>query len=117
MADEQRLDLIGVKLNSMLAPLCDCIENLCECIQSYAQQPGMQPCETFPFNFSRSIVQTAVCFTATTAFQVPPGMTGVITRVALQPRYPGTLYGANYFIVINDNLAPELPRVDHVIGA
>jgi len=96
--------------------LDDEFAKLCECIQSYAQQPGAKPCNTFPFNFTKSIQQTAVCFTATTAFQVPPGMIGVITRISLQERYPGTLYGANYFVVINDNLAPEFPRTDQQVG-
>lgn len=113
---EQSMDMIGLKLNSILAPLCECIEDLCLCIQSYAQQPGSKPCETFPFNFTKSIQQTAVCHVATTAFQVPPGMTGVITRISLQERYPGTLYGANFFLVINDNLAPEFPRSDAQVG-
>lgn len=114
---EPSMDMIGLKLNSILAPLCECIEDLCQCIQEYAQQPGSMPCNVFPFNFSKSIQQTVVCHTATTAFQVPPGMTGVITRIALQERYPGTLYGANFFLVINDNLAPEMPRIDSPIGS
>ena len=93
------------------------VEKFCECIASFAQQPGSKPCETFPFHYNRSIVQASVCFTATTVFQVPKGMTGVITRIAMQERYPGTLYGAKYFLIINDSMSPEYPMVDHDVGA
>lgn len=106
-------EMIAVPLDDII---CQKLDKLCECIQGHAQQPGVQPCDYFPFNISRSIVQTVVCHTATTLFQVPPGMTGVITRISLQERYPGTLYGANFMLIVNDNLTPELPRVDHPIG-
>ena len=121
MPPVDQYDMIGIRLAdacraALADPLAEGFKQLCECIQNYAQQPGAKPCGTFPFNFTKSIQQTAVCFTATTAFQVPKGMTGVITRIALQERYPGTLYGANLFLIINDNMAPEFARVDTPIG-
>ena len=109
-------DLVGMKLGGIFGQLCDCIENLCECIQNHAQQPGVQPCGTFPFNISGAVVQASVCHTNTFVLQVPKGMTGVITRIAMQERYPGTLYGANFMLQVNDNLDPAFPRIDNPIG-
>jgi hypothetical protein len=95
-----------MKLSTLadLANLGEKLDKLCECIQNYAQQPGVQPCETFPFNISGSIVQTAVCHILTFVMQVPKGVTGVITRISLQERYPGTLYGANFMLGAADKL-------------
>lgn len=117
MPDPQ-FDTIAVNFAALCkaAILPDLQKALCDCIQSYAQQPGSAPCDIFPFNYQRSIVQTVVCHVATTVMQVPKGMTGVITRIALQERYPGTLYGANFMLLINDNLSPQFPRVDIPLG-
>ena len=76
----------------------------------------MQPCETFPFNYTGSIVQTTVCHVLVFAFQVPKGLTGTITRISMQERYPGTLYGANFMLGVNDNLDPTFPRIDNPVG-
>lgn len=122
--NDPQYDMIGIRLADACAaaladpegPLAAGFDKLCECVQSYAQQAGAKPCDTFPFNYNRSVVQTAVCHVATTVMQVPKGMTGVITRIALQERYPGTLYGANFMLMVNDNLAPEFPRVDIPVG-
>jgi hypothetical protein len=113
--------LIGIRLADACAaalagPLSQAFDKLCECIQSYAQQPGAMPCGAFPFNYQRSVVQTINCHVATTVMQVPKGMTGTITRIAVQERYPGTLYGANFMLMVNDNLSPWFPRVDIPIG-
>lgn len=116
MAEEQRLDLIGVKLDSMLAPLCECIQNLCECLKSTAQQPGVMPCEEFPLFYKGSVAQTFQCHVATSVFQVPKGHTATITRITLGERYPGSLYGANLMLLVNDNFNPSFPRVDHPTG-
>jgi hypothetical protein len=123
MPDPQ-YDMIGIKLADACAaaladpagPLAAGFAQLCECIKNYAQQPGSMPCGAFPFNYSRSVVQTVVCHVATTVMQVPKGLTGVITRIAFQERYPGTLYGANFMLLVNDNLSPWFPRQDIPAG-
>lgn len=121
MPPSDQYDLIGIRLADACAaaladPLAEQFDRLCQCIQSYAQQPGAQPCDQFPFNYQRSIAQTTVCHVATTVMQVPKGMTGVITRISFQEGYPGTLYGANFMLLINDNLSPWFPRVDIPLG-
>lgn len=107
-------EMIAVPLTEVF---CDQLDRLCECLKSYAQQPGVQPCGSFPFNFKGSITQLAVCHTVTTLFQVPKGMLATVTRVSFAERYPGTMYGANFMLVVNDNLAPEFPRMDHSVGS
>jgi hypothetical protein len=116
MAEQPDREIIGAPLSALLAPLQSQLAELCQCIKDHAQQPGMHPCDTFPFTISRSIIQTAVCHTGTTILQVPKAHVGVITRIAFQERYPGSLYGANFMLQINDNLDPNMPRVDVPIG-
>lgn len=111
-------EMIAVPLDELCrAAVQEQLSDLCECIKNYAQQPGVQPCGTFPFTYKGSITQLALCHTATTVFQVPKGMLSTITRVAFAERYPGTLYGATFMLVINDNLAPEFPRMDYSVGS
>lgn len=113
---QQEFDLIGIRLNQLIQPFCEQLENLCDCIKEVAQQPAVAPCQSYPLFYKGSITQTFVCHVATTAFQVPPGQTATITRIAITERYPGTLYGANVALLINDNFSPNFPRLDHVQG-
>lgn len=97
-------------------PLVEVFKQLCECIKSYAQQPGVVPCNAYPMYYRGSVAQTFVCHIATSVFQVPKGQTATITRISLAERYPGTLYGANFLLLVNDNFDPSFPRVDHPTG-
>lgn len=106
-------EMIAVPLNDLLSPLCQCIERLCECVRKSSNQT---PPQAIPFFFRGSVSQTFVCHQASNVFQVPPGMTGTITQIKLAERYPGTLYGAAFMLLINNNLDPRFPRVDHPIG-
>jgi hypothetical protein len=116
--------MIGIKLADACAaaladpagPLAAGFAQLCECIKSAAQQPGSKPCNSYPLFYRGSVPQTFVCHTATTVFQVPKGQTATITRISLAERYPGSLYGANFMLLVNDNFDPSLPRVDHPTG-
>lgn len=110
-------EMIAVPMNDLFGSLCDQMANLCECIKSYAQQPGSAPCGSFPFLLKGSVTQLEVCHTASSVYQVPKGMTATITRVAFYERYPGTLYGATFMLMVNDNLSPEFPRMDHAVGS
>lgn len=109
-------EMIGVRMNALLGPLCECIQNLCECIKDHSQQPGVMPCNAYPLYYRGSIPQTVVCHTAVSVFQVPKGQTATITRISFAERYPGTLYGATFILMVNDNFDPAFPRVDHPTG-
>lgn len=117
----EQYDLIAIKLADACAaalggPEGPLAKALCECIKSYGQQPGVRPCNTYPLFYRGSVVQTTTCHIATYAFQVPKGQTATITRIAFSERYPGTLYGANFMLLVNDNFDPSFPRVDHPVG-
>ena len=112
---QEQLDLVGIRLQALMDPICECIENLCECVKSYGNASAL-PCSAMPFLYRGSVVQTVVCHTASTVFQVPKGEIGTITRITFTERYPGTLYGANFMLMINDNLSPQFPRLDHSAG-
>lgn len=117
-------DMIGIRLADACAaaladpagPLAAGFQQLCECIKSTAQAPGVMPCNQYPMFYRGSVPQTFVCHTATSVFQVPKGQTATITRISLAERYPGVLYGANFMLLVNDNFNPSFPRVDHPTG-
>lgn len=110
-------EMIAAPLNDILEPFFNKMaEKFCECIQNYAQQPGVQPCQAFPFFINGSVSQTFVCHKASNLIQIPKGQTATITRLAFAERYPGTLYGANFMLLVNDNFSPELPRIDSPVG-
>jgi hypothetical protein len=116
LLSQQELDQIAVPLSDCLKPITDQLADLCQCIKDYAQQPGSQPCNTFPFFFRGSVTQTAICHKASSLLQVPSGQTATVTQVAFSERYPGTLYGAHFMLMVNDNLEPTMPRIDHPMG-
>lgn len=112
--------MIGMPLASIcgdLANLTSQLGELCQCLRNFAQQPGVMPCGQYPLFFKGSIAQTLLCHQATSVFQVPRGQTATITRIALTERYPGTLYGANLMLLVNDNFSPSMPRMDHSMGS
>ncbi len=98
------------------AALAGPLSELCQCIRDYAQQPGAKPCDSYPLYYRGSVAQVARCHIATSVFQVPKGQTATITRISFAERYPGTLYGANFILLVNDNVDPTFPRVDHPTG-
>ncbi len=113
--------MIGMRLAdacaaAMAGPLAEQFKDLCECMKGVSQQPGVMPCNQYPLYYRGSVVQQFVCHTATSVFQVPKGQIATITRIAFAERYPGTLYGANFFLMVNDNFDPALPRIDHPVG-
>lgn len=108
--------MLAIPLSESLKPITGQLTNLCECFKSYAQQPGVMPCNAYPLFYRGSVAQTFVCHQATTVFQVPKGETATITRISLAERYPGTLYGANFILLENDNFIPNFPRMDHSVG-
>ena len=101
---------------ALAGPLAGVFTSLCECIRDYAQQPGVKPCNAYPLFYKGSVAQIARCHIASSVFQVPKGQTATITRISLAERYPGTLYGANFLLLVNDNVDPTFPRVDHPTG-
>ena len=105
--------MIGTPLSTICGGLEKKISELCQCIRDYAQQPGVMPCNAYPLFFRGSISQTFNCHVAAYAFTVPKGQVATITRVSLTERYPGTLYGANFFLLVNDIIDPTFPRLDH----
>lgn len=105
--------MIAVRLNSLLPRLDD----LCQCIKEYASNADSIPCDAVAFNFTGSIIQTAVCFSAASALQVPRGQIATVNKVVFTERYPGTLYGANFFLIVNDNMVQDFPRLDHSLGS
>ena len=115
MAEDK--EMIAAPLCDILAPFLDKIsEKFCECLKATSQQSGVAPCNSYPFFFRGSTAQTSTCHVASYAFQVPKGQIATITRIAFQERYPGTLYGANFMLMVNDNFSPNFPRVDHPVG-
>ena len=122
MPPSDQYDMIGIRLADACAaalqgPLAEGFKQLCECIKGAAQNPGVTPCNQYPLFYRGSVPQTFVCHTATSVFQVPKGQTATITRISFAERYPGTLYGANFLLLINDNFNPTFPRVDHPTGS
>lgn len=116
MLSQQDLEQIAVPLSDCLKPISEQLTNLCQCIRDYSQQPGVMPCNAYPLFYRGSVAQTVVCHIATSVFQVPKGQTATITRISLAERFPGTLYGANFMLLVNDNFEPTMPRVDHPTG-
>ena len=120
MPPSDQYDMIGVRLADACAaalagpngPLAD----LCECLKGFTQQPGVMPCNSYPMFYRGSISQTFNCHVASHVFQVPKGQVATITSVTLAERYPGTLYGANFFLLVNDIVDPTFPRMDHPTG-
>jgi len=98
-------ELIAVPLDTLVKTICDCMPDPCRCTEA--------SCNRTSFYYRGSVSQTFVCHVQSFAFQVPPGNIGVIERITFAERYPGTFYGANFMLMINDNLAPEFPRIDH----
>lgn len=104
----------GPLMSAAMQPLVD---QLCECIRSFAQQPGAKPCGAYPLFVRGSVAQTFNCHVGNQLLQVPKGQVATVTRVAFSERYPGTLYGANFMLQIDDALDPSLPRIDHATSA
>jgi len=75
------------------------------------------PCGAFPFLIKRSVPQTDSCHVAVNAFQVPPGHDAVLKQIAAVERYPGTLYGAHFFLLVNGIIHPWFNRLDFNIGS
>ena len=113
--------MIGMRLADACAaalagPLAEQFKELCDCLKGVVQAPGVMPCNQYPMYYRGAVQQTTICHVATTVFQVPKGQIATITRISLAERYPGTLYGANFMLLVNDNFNPTFPRVDHPVG-
>lgn len=119
MANERpQYDLIGMPLGTACSPfLEEKLSELCQCLRDYAANSAAQPCWSQSFIFRGAISQTINTWQAVNVFQVPVGQVATITRIALAERYPGTLYGAAFSLLVNNNFHPAFPRMDHNIGS
>lgn len=111
--DQPDKDLIALPLGELLAAaksLSDCCDRIPILVEPSIPKDGI------PFEYKGSIPQASTCHTQSDIFRVPFGMSGVINRIAFTERYPGTLYGAHYMLLINQAWTPIFPRTDHNVG-
>jgi hypothetical protein len=116
MPPTDEYELLAVKLKSILCDdLCDTLKRIADCI---CAPPGSQ---TFHFTGNMG----GGCYLSslsefpgpgTTILQVPPGFTGVINQVGFYERYPGSMYGTTFSILVNNHAIAEFPRLDRNIG-
>lgn len=110
----QDYEMIAARVGAVFQPLIDAMRECCK--RSPQLVEDSLPCGAFPFLVKRSVPQTSECHVAVNAFSVPEGHDGFLKTVSFTERYPGTLYGAHYFLLINGAIHPWFNRLDMTIG-
>lgn len=107
-------ELLAVRLGAVMQQaLGDCLCNLCR--RPLLVEHAI-PDRAHRFDFFTSIKQKDATFFQQDIFQVPQGMIGVITKLALPEPYPGINFGPTVSLVINDVAIDEYAFVTHGIA-
>lgn len=108
MANNQDRDLIAVPLSDLLGR--------CFNVRVPLLVERSIPFHAQAFRFSGEIRQEQLQLTVVNIFQIPPGMTGAITGIAVTEQYVGTLAGTKVSIMVNGEVSSQYPRIGHNVG-
>lgn len=111
----QDKELVAVPLRSLIGACCEFRVPL-------LVEHGV-PFHSQPFRFEGEIrqIQTSTCcqgvpLTVTNIFQVPAGMTGVITGISITEKYAGILSGTKISLLINGETTPQWAWISENVG-
>lgn len=102
-------------LAARFSELAKLMQNLC-CVRTPQLVELSRPAWAVPFRWIGEVGQYSTKFTQIDLGKVPPGMSGVINRVAFLENYPGTMYGASWSLLRNGHEETEFSRIGYNVG-